>query len=121
VLNPPDSDHDSSQFSPALETQIENWNPQLSIQFSKSKSRTESRPRRFIPPTFDDSTPAGRAEHWRSWYQLAPDWRPLIDPPPCWTCGRPPDGTFSSDGSPRFRPHDEEHNRLTAGEAGQQS
>jgi hypothetical protein len=106
VLNPPDSDHDFSQFSPALETQIENWNPQLSIQFSKSKSRTEStRPRRFVPPTFDDSTPDGRAAHWAAWYELAPDWRPLIDPPPCWTCGRPPDGTFR-DGSPRFAPHD---------------
>ena len=54
----------------------------------------------------DDSTPTGRAHHWRLWYAAPRHQRSQIPVPPCFTCGKPPIGTFT-DGSPMFRHYHE--------------
>ena len=70
---------------------------------NRSLSTTPVRtPRGYVPPTFDDSTLAGRRKHWLTWLALDSQWRDLIDLPPCLTCGRRPLDTPFRDGSPRF-------------------
>lgn len=51
------------------------------------------------PPRHD--TPEARAKLWALWNAAPPHLRTMVGLPPCYTCGRPAEGTFR-DGSPRF-------------------
>lgn len=51
--------------------------------------------------TFDLSTKEARAAFWKVWNDAQPHQRSVLGPPPCYTCGAPPVGTYT-DGSPRY-------------------